>query len=746
MDGCIASQVVARRGPGQPWHDVPISLGESTFLKGCNIYHVRSVIRQSVSAGAPRRAKLGLVTPEFKKAFVQRFLRLPRFAPTHGEPRDIEERLLRSATAGLENFLLEAILAIETAAAFKAVNFDPITFFMIDHESDHFNLVWETASPKLSRHVAELAFIGVLELLQHRTPALHGLRTEFEAGLEALLEAARKHSATHTASLMKYVARQRGLPAKLLSREQVRIGQGRAQRHIEASMTDATSAVAHRCCWDKRLASRRMAELGLPVPMQLKARTVAAAREAADRLGFPVVLKPVKGSGGQGVTSDITTYEGLEAAFVRAKRPKQDVLIEEYVPGFLHRLLVIGGRFVGAVRCSPPTITGDGERTVRELIAGLNADPRRNGMIMGPVEYDDEVERMLKRQGHTLDSVLTRGARCSLRLVANIGMGSVSEDCTDHVHEDNRELAERAAKCLFLDVGGIDFITPDISLSFQEVGGRIIEVNTRPGLLTHMWPAKGKSRNFAAKILESVYPPGENGRIPVVVTAGDRGTGTVARTLDRLLRDCRTSTGLWSRKAAYIDGKICQVQPEGKHIAPTALLSDPGVEVLVSAMSLRRIVQRGMDLDWCSVAVILDPNKEGNAEQFAAGVAVLERATAEVFIVGIGNRPALQHLDNLGRRKLILVGERIGDPMEQDHLGRGGTVIADGRVNGEDCIILMTGKRSIAHFPLGEASAQLTKGQQRRMRQVTRYAIAAAFATGISVADIQAAAAGSQVA
>ncbi len=727
---------------GDVWPDAAVSLDESTFLAGCNVYHTQSVIRQRVNLNAEAREDRRVTSPEFRAAFLNRLQRMPRFPQTQGL-EDHCQRLYWQKDLLLQDVLMQAVLAVEAAIALTIRNFVPVMFAIVENRTDGVDLIWETASPKLSRRAAEIACQGVAELLWHQGVARANSPSAFDLSLEAFLETVYQKRSTNTTSLLHYAAHKRGLPVKILSREQLQIGHGCVQRLLESSMSDTTSAVAHRCCWDKRLANRRMADLFLPVPRNVKASSLKAAHEAAERLGFPVVLKPVRASGGRGITSRIATHEGIDAAYVRAKRAEQDVLVEEFVPGYDHRLLVIGGKFAGGVCRRPPTITGDGQKTVEELIDELNADPLRDGIIMAKVIYDDEVETLLTENGLTLQSVMARGMICPLRLVSNVAMGAVSEDCTDRVHEDNRKLAERAARCFFLDVAGVDMITPDISRSYREVGGQIIEINTKPGLLIHMWPAAGTPRDLASPILEQLFPSGRNGRIPVLAIAGERGTGIVARFLDQLLRECGKSTGLTLRESAFVNGEAVDLPADRKRVDPTALLSDPGVEVLVSAMSLRRIVQRGMDLDWCSVAVILDPNKEGNAEQFAAGVAVLERATAEVFIVGIGNRPALQHLDNLGRRKLILVGERIGDPMEQDHLGRGGTVIADGRVNGEDCIILMTGKRSIAHFPLGEASAQLTKGQQRRTRQVTRYAIAAAFGSGIPAAEILAALAGS---
>ena len=746
MDNYIVPGLEVENGNERFWQADPISLAQSTFFSGCNIYHTRSVIRQRVYFRGKATENGGRASPELRAAFVQRFLRLPRFAPTHGAAKEIEERLSAHDGLSVADILLEAVLALEAAVATAMRRFDPVKFAILDEHLDHTNLIWETAHARMSRRVMEVAFLGVLDLLQNRGSKPNGGQSDFDTALAALLKAARQNRPTHTTSLMKYVAEGRGLPARIFDKDQLRIGHGRAQRLLVSSMPHTTSAAAHKFCWDKRVANRRMMELRLPVPRHVRVPSVEAAREAAERLCFPVVVKPMMGSGGHGVTIRITSSDEIEAAFHHAKSNAPDVLVEEHVSGDLYRLLVVDGRFAGALRCLPPVIVGDGKKTVQELIDDLNADPLRDGIIMTKVSYDDEMERLLQQAGLTLESVMAEGQTCPLRLVANVGFGATSEDCTDEVHESNRELVERAARGFDLEVAGIDLITPDISRSYRDVGGRIIELNTRPGLLMHMWPAYGQSRNFVGRVLDQVFPSNTDGRIPIVVVAGDRGTGTTARLLDQLLRTCGKSSGLTLREAAYVNGEAADVPPGKKRVSPTMLLSDPDIEVLVSAISLRRVVQRGMELDSCSVAIILDRNKDGNAEQFHEGVSIVERATADAFVVGIGNQIALQHLETLGKRTLILVGNRITDPLAQQHLARGGTVIADGWTDEDDRIILMKGERPIAHFPANKAWARLTKGQQRKMRRVTKYAVAAAFGIGIGIANIEAAMAESRIA
>ncbi len=737
MDNHLVSGTADGEVEPRIWRADPISLGLSTYFAGCNIYHTRSVIRQPVYFRGEARTDDGRAGPELKVAFAERFLKLPRFVPTHGDATEIEKRLSRDNDVRIADLLLEAVLAVEAAVATAMRRFDPVKFSKIDEHLDHTDLIWETPFARISRRAMEVAFVGFVDLLLNRERKTNGGQMEFDTELGVLLRTARQNRPTHTTSLMKYVAQERGLPTRIFDKDQLRIGHGRAQRLLVSSMPPTTSAAAHKFCWDKRVANRRMVELRLPVPKHVRVPSVEAAREAAQRLEYPVVVKPMMGSGGHGVTTRITTPDEIEAAFRHARSSAADVLVEQYVSGDLYRLLVIDGRFAGALRCLPPKIVGDGKKTVRELIDGLNADPLRDGIIMTKVSYDDEMEKLLTQSGLTLESVVAEGVTCPLRLVANVGFGASSEDCTEEVHASNRELAERAAKGFDLDVAGIDLITPDITRSYRDVGGRIIELNTRPGLLMHMWPAYGRSRNFGTRVLDKVFPSSNAGRIPIVVVAGDRGTGTTARVLDRLLRGCGKSTGLTLREAAYVNGEAADVPAGKKRVSPTMLLSDPEIEVLVSAISLRRIVLRGMELDSCAVAIILDRDKEGNAEQFHTGVSVMERGTADVFVVGIGNQLALQHLENLGQRKLMLVGDRITDRLAQHHLARGGTIVADGWADEGDRIVLMTGETPIAYFPTNEAWARLTKGQQRKMRRVTKYAVAAAYGMGIAVTDIE---------
>jgi|GEM_PF-502655 cyanophycin synthetase len=716
----------------------PLLLSDSTFLNGCNIYHRQSVFRQIVTWTSRVEDHRWVSDTAFQNAFLERFQNLPFFAPTRSRSVTLAERYKGEKGARLDELLLEAILAVEETAALVTRDFQPNTFANIEKHDNHSALVWQTSFPKLSGMAAKVAFIGLLELLSEVSSNSRHYPSQFDAALGKFLRQARSARMLDTPSLVKFVAQNRGLPVQTVGPDKIRIGQGRFQRHIISSMTDDTSVIAQKFCMDKRLANRGMRDLGLPVPRQFRVSSTKGAYEAFEKMACLVVVKPPKRSNGAGVTVGVNDFSALEEAFLRAKAFGPDVLIEECVPGDVHRLLIIDGKFSAALRYERPKIIGDAEKTIEALIEDLNRDPCRDGIRVKKVSYDGEIARSLQNLGLTLQSVLPKGETVWLRSISSMATGAMSIDCTDFVHHDNRELAERAVRSFGpLAAAGIDFATPDISRSYKEVGGRIIEINGSPGLLMHMWPGRGASRNMAEKVLDLLYPVEGAGRIPIAVVGGDRGIGTTARILDEVLRGCGKGTALSLREEGFVNGQRVEPRNGALRVRPAHLLSNLDVETLVAAMSLRRIASRGLYMDGCTVSIILDRHKEGNVDDFLKGISVLNRATTDAFVVGSGNRLALEHLE-IGRRKLILVGDRLTDAPMQEHLEHGGIVIADARADGEDRLVVMKGGDEIGQLSLGNAWRRLSKGRARKMHRASKYAVAAAFGLGVAVPDIAA--------
>jgi len=645
------------------------------LLRGCNRYHGQSVVTARIDLGAWAGHRTAAFGPDFAAAFVERFDVPTRFIQSPALDPAVDG-LVRSADgAPIDAALLAAVRAME-AVALDAINlFDRVSFARSEDvgEGNEVRLIWQTPAPELSRPAAALAVDGFAGLVDPAAP-LAG-RDAFAAALEALRGRAAQRAISLSTAVVKQAASERGLPHELVG-DRLRIGQGARQQQFYASLIGGTSFVSTKLALDKRAAARRLKELALPIPAHLAVDSAEAACAAAERLGLPVVVKPAKGNAGRGVTPGITSVAEVGPAFERAEREASGVLVEAFVPGTEHRLLVVDRRFVAAARRVPPTVIGDGERSLRDLIAELNADPRRDTLRAMRIEIDDALLEMLARQGCDLDTVPERGRTIQLRATSNVALGGMSIDVTDAVHHDNRRLAERAAEAVGLDIAGVDFITADITRSHHEVGGAVVEINSRPGLSAHAIPYEGPARPVGAAVLDAAFPEGVAATIPTVVVAGERGTVAVARQTERRLKGQGTATGLVLHDAAYAAGAPIQAEAGKMHRAIRTLLRVPSLEALVCATSLRAAVRRGLTLERCDAAAVLPARRrEEDARTFVAGVELLAAANRGAFVVRADDDLTLATLAQLAPERLILVAVTPDDGRAARHIADGGTAV-----------------------------------------------------------------------
>ncbi len=717
----------------------PISLLDSRVLTGCNTYHSSTVICQSVDFGALADETTSIADPGFAQSFVDRFRGLRSFVPYNGLKDEFADALHSAQGVGFQQVLLEAILAVEAAVSFAMHELGAVSYAAVRKRATDADLIWSSYAPKLSLGSASVALLGLLELLPiGHNSGRAGNATDFDTAFAALAKRAGRRRLAPSTAVIELAAQRRGIPCQVLGRQHLLLGQGVVQQHVYASMT-GTSIAAQKVCVDKRQTNRRLMDLRLPVPPQIKVGSVDEAHAAAGKIGVPVVIKPLKGRKGSGVSVGLTSQDTIESAFRQVHKAGADVLIERFMPGVDHRLLVVGGRFTAAVKRLPPSVTGDGVSTVAALIETLNAEPYRDGFRGFPVTIDIEVEHHLAQAGVALDDILPEGRTLTLRSKANVSTGGTPIDVTDQVHPDNRALAERAATGIGLDVAGVDLLTSDISRSYRETGGVIIEVNARPGLDIHAWPMAGKSRDVGADVLQLSFPTGDNGRIPILAIAGDKGTGSTARVLDALMRGAGRSVALALRTSAFVDGKPAELTEAQQKQAPLILLRDPEIDTLVTTVSLRQAARRGLLLNDCSVTVVMDRAKTGVAEAFHAGLDIVDRATRDCVVVGSGNRLALQRLSAVEGRRLILVGERRNDPNLRAHLDAGHDAVTTAWHKGEVCISLMSGDSLLAEFPIDDAVVEKDKLSRKRLTHALMFAIGAAHGAGLSGAEIRAA-------
>jgi cyanophycin synthetase len=326
---------------------------------------------------------------------------------------------------------------------------------------------------------------------------------------EYIVEFAQRNCLTVGAAAIALAAENRGIAwTRLGCRNCLQLSQGSLQRFLKGTITSNTSRRAMRIAWSKRRTIEILFARGLPVPVQEVVHSAEEAAAAARRMGYPIVVKPVRGNHGRGISVAVLTEKEVVVAFIRAAKHCAHVLVGNYVPGNDHRILVANGVFVAAVRRIPGHIIGNGSDRIATLIENVNRDPLRgigHENVLTRIMLDEEAERMLKIRGYTFDSVPHRDEVVFLRSYANTSAGGTSIDVTDSVHPDNKMLAEVAVNLIGLDIGGVDFITSDISKSHREVGGAICEVNAGPGLRLHLSPTEGMPRDVASPIVDMLF-------------------------------------------------------------------------------------------------------------------------------------------------------------------------------------------------------------------------------------------------
>lgn len=417
-------------------------------------------------------------------------------------------------------------------------------------------------------------------------------------------------------------ATDRGIPhIRLNDGNLVQLGYGARQRRIWTAETERTSAIAEGIASDKDLTKSLLKACGVPIPDGQIVNSPEEAWEAAQDIGLPVVVKPSDGNHGRGVTLDLRKQADIEAAYHVAYPEGSDVMVERFIPGDEHRLLVVGGKVVAAARGEVVSITGNGRNTVRELIdSQLNSDPRRGYEEEYPLEIidvatDAKVQLELKRQDLDADAVPAAG-----RTVVIQRNGNVAVDCTDDVHPEVAYIAQLAAKVVGLDIAGIDLVAQDISKPLQGQGGAIVEVNAGPGLLMHLKPAVGAPRPVGQAIAEHLFPSdeaeeGSAGRIPLVGVAGTRGTSTIARVVAWLLHLGGHHTGLACRDGLFLDRRRVSAADSAHWEAAHRLLMNQMVQAAVIENDARTILRDGLAYDRCQVGVVTDMDgKDGLAE------------------------------------------------------------------------------------------------------------------------------------
>ena len=559
--------------------------------------------------------------------------------------------------------------------------------------------------------------------------------------VEALRDMAeRKLLGPSTASIVEAAtAKDRRIPAirLLADGNLVQLGYGKLSRRIWTAETDETSAIAETISRDKDLTKSILQACGVPIPEGRLVNSPADAWEAAEEIGVPVVVKPHDGNHGRGVFTNLMSREEVEAAYPAALNEGSGVIVERYIRGSEHRLLVVGDKLIAAARGETVSVVADGKSTLNELVdLQVNSDPRRGAAEEFPLDVvilDKHPVALLeiRRQGFEPESIPPEG-----REILIIRTGNHTCDVTDLVHPETAETATLAARVVGLDIAGVDLVCEDISQPLAGQRGAIVEVNAGPGLLMHLKPENGEPRPVGRAIVDHLFPCGGNGRIPVVGVTGSYGKTTVARLVARLLTLSGKRTGLTCSDGLFIDSRRSEAGDCAHWEAARRVLMNRAIEAAVFENGSDAILVDGLAYDRCQVGIVTNMDVARHTGRFYVDtpeqVFTVLRTQIDLVLPGgaavlNAAEPQLVEMAKLCDGEVIFFASDPELPALVSHIeqGRRAVIVRYGQV------MLADSEGEAALTRLGDIP--LTEdGKNREQIENVLAAIAAAWALGIT--------------
>ena len=496
----------------------------------------------------------------------------------------------------LAHVLEAAALALQTAAGC------PITFSHTAStvEAGTYQVVVEYSEETVGRLAFELA-----QALIHA--ALRDTAFDLDAAIAQLRDLDEDERLGPSTGAIVDAAVARGIPYRRLTKgSMVQFGWGSKQRRIQAAELDATSAVAESIAQDKDLTKMLLRAAGVPVPLGRPVTDPDDAWAVAQQVGLPVVVKPQDGNQGKGVTVNITTREHLDLAY-KAAAEYGEVMVEKFLPGSDFRLLVVGNKLVAASRREPPQVVGDGLHTVRELVDIVNQDPRRgegHATSLTKIRFDEIAVARLHAQDLTPESIPARGRRVVLRNNANLSTGGTATDVTGDVHPEVAARAVAAAQMVGLHICGVDVVCESVLRPLETQNGGVVEVNAAPGLRMHLSPSYGKGRAVGSAMINELFAPGDDGRVPVVAVTGTNGKTTVTRLISHLLTANGLRCGMTNTDGVYVNGRQTDSGDCSGPKSARNVLMHPDVDAAVFEVARGGVLREGLGFDRCEVAVV----------------------------------------------------------------------------------------------------------------------------------------------
>ena len=523
---------------------------------------------------------------------------------------------------------------------------------------------------------------------------------------------------------MVRAAARRGIPWVRLSPHlrHVQLGHGQRQQRLWTTFS-TESALARDYSINKLLTLETLNQIKLPVGRYAMVRDIAAARKSAQEIGYPLVLKPIDGRKGESVFVDLRTEAELTAAATAARIHERPYMLQSFFEGADHRLLVASGKLVAASRKDPASVTGDGRHTIAELVEIENRDPRRiNGRLMDLIALDQRSDGTLARQGFTRDSVVEAGRVVRVNGIANVSAGAAAVDVLGVIHPDNARCAVRAAKAIGLNVCGVDFVSPDISKSWHDIGGGICEVNATVGLRPHFQAAP--EVDVCDALLQAMFPQGGDGRIPIAMMTGRTGDTVTSTMLASILTSAGHVVGSATTEGVRIDDELVVQADLASAVGASIVLRDATVTAAVLETARGDIAETGLYVDRCDVAALLNIERETLDDQLK----ILDGARKAVVLNADDPLCLALAAEFKPRLRTILVSTSL--ETVANHVASGGEALFLAKREGREVIVMMSPSGEVPLLANDEISA--TDGAPIQFLGVDALS-AAALAIGLDV-------------
>jgi cyanophycin synthetase len=719
-------------------------LDKAVFV-GPSLFAHFPVIRLDVDLGPLEDWPSGKLGPRFTDPLLAALPGLRDHGCSYGKPGGFVRRLTEGEGTWMGHILEHVALEFQNVAG------ETVTFGKTRSHGPrgHYYVIYQYEQEEVG---VEAGRVGLLLLHSLLPPELRPDGSvppgfDFAAERDEFIRFAQRRALGPSTVALVRAAEERRIPwIRLNEQSLIQFGHGRYQQRIQATVTGRTPHIAVELASDKEETNRILGNLGLPVPKQRLVQTVEDAVAAAEKIGYPVVVKPYNANHGRGITVHLTKREQVRAAFEVAREHSRSVIVESFIVGEDHRMLVINGELIAVAKREPGHVVGDGVHTIEQLVDQVNRDPRRgvgHEKVLTRLEFDHQAETLLAHKGYTRETIPATGERVFLRSTGNLSTGGTATDMTDLVHPDNIAMAVRAVKAIGLDVAGVDFLSTDITESYKEIGGAICEVNAAPGFRMHMAPSEGRARDVGGAVMDMLFPPGTPSRIPIAAVTGTNGKTTTARMLAHIQKLAGQHVGLTSTDGVYIDGQRTVPGDMTGPLATRMVLSDPSVDVAVLEIARGGLLRAGMGVRHCDVGAVLNVNADhlglrgiGTVGQLAEVKRIVVEVARDTAILNADDPLCLKMADYTQAKHLCYVTTNPSHELVSEHIQAGGRgVVLESGIKGQMITLYDHG----AHIPLlwTHLIPATLEGRAIHNVQNAMFAAAMAFSMGLKLEDIR---------